>query len=364
MPRRRPPIQFSRRAGYADTSTMPTMLVAMLRLVAMLVALLGGFTSMGLAGRMTPPTAAQMLPAPTDLRVESLAEQYATVSVAAPRFSFRHGKMTSLLPRGTTQASYRLTVALASNKTTLWDTDVVTSTQCSEIEYKGAPLPPFTRFVWTAQWTASGGHGSSAVGTSSFETGPMTSADWKGAAWLHNGTQLRAELSLPVGASVARARAYVAAVGCHALLVNGHVPQPDTRGICPWPVGAGASQPPGVPSNVRYLTHNITQLLRPGKNVLGLLSGHVMVLANQTGGSDTDKHKDPVVGPAEAMAVFMIELNGGGPAQFFATTEDAGWLQTPSFVTTANAWATAIDWRSEVPGWAAPSYQPESSAWT
>ena len=30
-----------------------------------------------------------------------------------------------------------------------------------------------------------------------------------------------------------RARAYVAAPGCHALLVNGATPQPDLRGVCP-----------------------------------------------------------------------------------------------------------------------------------
>ena len=33
------------------------------------------------------------------------------------------------------------------------------------------------------------------------------------------------------------ARAYVAAAGCHHLEINGQVPAPDLRGICPWPVG-------------------------------------------------------------------------------------------------------------------------------
>ena len=102
------------------------------------------------SGSSTSAAQLVLLPAPTDLRVESLAEQYATISVAAPRFSFQHGRQPSSLPRGTSQASYWLTVAAAGSNTLLWGTHVA-STRCSQIEYTGAPLPPFGRFVWTAQ---------------------------------------------------------------------------------------------------------------------------------------------------------------------------------------------------------------------
>ena len=73
---------------------------------------------------------------------------------------------------------------------------------------------------------------------STFETGPMADADWQNASWLSGSNQFRLNLTLPAGARVDWARAYVAATGCHALEVNGAVPQPDLRGICPWAVDA------------------------------------------------------------------------------------------------------------------------------
>ena len=94
----------------------------------------------------------------------------------------------------------------------------------------------------------------------------QAAADWHNASYLL-GTQNRYELEIPAGKAVAWARAYVAAVGCHSLEINGQIPAPDLRGICPWPV-AGA--------NIRYQTRDISSLLRPGTNGVGLLSGQVM----------------------------------------------------------------------------------------
>ena len=87
--------------------------------------------------------------------------------------------------------------------------------------------------------------------------------------WPAGRMQLRAAFALP-NKPIKFARAYVAATGCAHLEVNGRVPQPDLRGICPWPT----SQLP----TVRYVTHDITTLLaagRGGKNALGLLLGEV-----------------------------------------------------------------------------------------
>ena len=62
-----------------------------------------------------------------------------------------------------------------------------------------------------------------------------------------------------------RARAYVAAAGCHALEVNGQVPAPDTRGVCAWTIAR---------KRVLYQTHDITSLLHEQNqtNVVGLMS--------------------------------------------------------------------------------------------
>ena len=272
--------------------------------------------------------AAAAIPAPASLLVEGLEASVAVISESRPRFSFVHGNTAGALPRGTTQASYRITVSNVDGGSQVWDSGDVKSPNCSQIAYSGPALTPFTRYRWTAQWAASGAAGTSAKASSTFETGPMAVNDWHNASWLQ-GTQNRFELDLPTAASraVVWARAYVAAVGCHALEVNSQVPAPDLRGICPWPVDS---------LNIRYQTRDITALLQPGKNGIGLLSGHVMT-------SDS-----------RAMALLHVCLSDG--SHVTATTGDPGWIERPSYVVDNSAWATTIDWTQREPGWSSANF--------
>eukprot|EP01047_Picozoa_sp_COSAG01_P099017 COSAG01_NODE_29113_length_645_cov_0.663004_1_plen_155_part_01 len=97
-----------------------------------------------------------VVPAPENLRVEGLLEPVAVISEWSPRFSFLHGD-TVAAGFGVTQASYRITVADADSGTPLWDSSDVKSSNCSQIAYAGKPLPPFTRFAWSVEWTSSAG---------------------------------------------------------------------------------------------------------------------------------------------------------------------------------------------------------------
>ena len=96
------------------------------------------------------------------------------ISEPKPRFSFLHGDVTALLPRGSRQASYRITVSPMGSPTPTWDSGVVESSENSLVEYAGPALEPFTRYQWTARWSALGVPPvTSAPATSTFETGPM-----------------------------------------------------------------------------------------------------------------------------------------------------------------------------------------------
>eukprot|EP01052_Picozoa_sp_SAG31_P006640 SAG31_NODE_307_length_17957_cov_5.236645_12_plen_142_part_00 len=119
------------------------------------------------------------------------------------------------------------------------------SPNCSQIVYAGKSLAPFTRYEWTVEWTSSNGD-KSARATARFETGPMAVRDWQGAGWLAGArSQFRNEFTVASN-KIAYARAYVAAAGCAHVEVNGKVPQPDLRGICPWPVNT---------ASVRFFPH-------------------------------------------------------------------------------------------------------------
>lgn len=287
-----------------------------------------------------------ILPAPSRLLVEGLEPAVAFISEPRPRFSFDHGAATTeALARGAAQASYRITVASLPHESVAplsWDSGVVHSTSCSQIEYNGTALVPFTSYRWTVEWEASTGE-SSAPASAIFETGPMAQRDWHGADWL-TGSQLRYELTLPDGSAIDRARAYVAAVGCHSLVVNGGTPAPDYRGICPWAVNG---------KNIRYQTHNISTLLQQGHNGVGLLNGQVMA-----------QHQPSL------MAVIVIHLRGSAAPVIF-TTGSHGWKQTGSYISGCNdalghcdmhhnrvmqAWATSVDWNRHDPAWSQPGY--------
>ena len=64
---------------------------------------------------------ASAIPAPTSLLVEGLEAAVAVISEAQPRFSFVHGDTAEALPRGTTQASYQITVSRVDGGQEVWD---------------------------------------------------------------------------------------------------------------------------------------------------------------------------------------------------------------------------------------------------
>lgn len=275
-------------------------------------------------------------PVPSHLRVEGLLEPAAVISEPFPRFSFLHGDRADGGGFGITQASYRITVAAADRGEgqPLWDSGTVQSPNCSQIVYQGeAALTPFTRYVWSVQWTSSTGVESGRA-TARFETGPMAVSDWQGAGWL-NGTdrwnepptvvrksQLRNEFKITVDKAVTFARVYVAAAGCAHVELNGQVPLPNLRGICPWPVNS---------KGVRYMTHDITALVRPGQNALGMIAGHQPFASMRW-------HNPPQV-----LALVAVQFAGERTPTFPLTTSTTGWVGTEPYVTTSTPWAATID---------------------
>ena len=179
--------------------------------------------------------------------------------------------------------------------------------------------------------------------------GPITDADWAPAAWLV-GSQLRATFQLPLAATaVVRARAYVAAAGCHPLEVNGRRPSPDLRGVCPWTV---------LRKRVLYQTHDITPLVRQGDNVVGILSNRL---------DARDGLSTPLV-----RAILRVETAGATMPLLFYTTGGnssvAGtWMQRLSWATMTAAghpqwlrgWQMHMNWTAEEAGWSSPgSFRP------
>lgn len=281
---------------------------------------------------------------PVNLRVEGLTADVAFISEPKPRFSFLHEPIpadsSSSVARNVTQSSYHITIvrtggAGVTAPEKMWDSGEVESSDCSEIEYAGAALPPFSSYTWTVAYTTNTGY-TSKTARSTFETGPMKAGDWgnstSNGTFLSGQNQFRLEFELP--STPLSGRGYIAAAGCHHLEVNGVVPTPDLKGICPWAVDEKTT--------TRYQTRLISSGTK-GKNVIGIVAGNVMA-------SDV-----------YVLAVFVFDLGNGEIVKVSSASQ--GWMGTRSYVIDATAWDTTIDWTSQQTGWSTPTFQPDKS-WT
>lgn len=179
---------------------------------------------------------------PSNLRVEYLAEPL-SIGIPNPRFSFVVN-CSNDCPRGTLVHGYRIVVSNSKNKV-IWDSGSVQSKgRTSQIEFGETnesgkletvtPLEPNADYSWTAQWFDESQKLSGAA-ESTFSTALFTEQDWQGAMWIGTSEQrhLKLNFDIPNGTHVTRARAFVAAPGCHTLYVNKYLAG-DRMGVCPW----------------------------------------------------------------------------------------------------------------------------------
>ena len=206
------------------------------------------------------------------------ASLVSVVSTLRPHFSFVPEDPTTAPPRGSAMSAYRIVVRVAGSSTTAvgssaavgssttataaWDSGKVAATSAVAIPC-GAALLPGTAYAWTATWWDHTGAPSAAT-SSTFDTGLVAEADWKGAPWLGGAASAR-ELRLTFnatlrgGKAVARARLYVASPGGVVVTVNGAVAG-DRAGLSAWI---------NFDKRVMYETRAIESLLLGGRDGRG-----------------------------------------------------------------------------------------------
>jgi alpha-L-rhamnosidase len=203
---------------------------------------------------------------PVNLRCEYLAAPLG-IDASHPRLSWRLEDKRA----GAMQTAYAVSVATDSGALagggTAWSTGRRVSSD-EMTSYDGTALQPFTRYYWRVDvWDKDGQMSSSRV--SSFETGMMDGANWKG-AWisdsrdrdLRRAPYFRKTFQLP--RRVRSARAYIAVAGLYELYINGKK------------VGNHRLDPMYTRFDRRnlYVTYDVTSDLRSGNNALGVLLGN------------------------------------------------------------------------------------------
>ena len=254
---------------------------------------------------------------------------------------------------GARQTAYQLQSAwtredLEASRAT-WDTGRMASDQSQQVRFDGPPPEPRQRTWWRVRAWDEAGLPTPWSDPAWFETGALSMADW-GASWVEAPPRqadqpeaaplFRKEFA--VAGPVRQARAYVCGLGYHELYLNG------------MKVGDGVLEPAQTdyPKRALYVAHDITGLLHPGENAVGLWVGDGWYDQSRMYGN---------MSYGEPCAIALLEwvLEDGAVTR---VVTDGSWKAGWGPVLENNVHLGEVyDARLEVPRWASPGF--DDSAW-
>jgi alpha-L-rhamnosidase len=311
---------------------------------------------------------------PTDLRCEYLSEPLG-LDARQPRLSWKL-KANDPKQRGQAQTAYRILVAgskelLARDKGDLWDSGEVKSDQSHLVAYGGKSLSSDMCCYWKVRVRDERGGLSSWSEPARWTMGIVEPADWK-AKWIGSDETFKEVKKLPPEGDYLSdpwlrkvitlnrqphwAAIHVASVGYHELYVNGAKV-------------TDAVLMPNVADHTkraRYVTYDITDHLRAGRNAIGLWLGTSWSVYPLY--KTDDKPQTPIVA-----AQAHIEMPGGKVRRLVT---DQTWKTYPSPNVMLGVWnfrnfgGEYYDAGREMPNWCsadlddknwkpATVYQPE-----
>lgn len=238
----------------------------------------------------------------------------------------------------TRQAKAQVVVATDPNMET-----VIYSTKSEDaVESVGTKLPialqPCTRYYWTVQvWGNTGDTAISEVNF--FETGKADNeleGNWITTPWADKSISpyIRKEFHVH---SIKKARLYITGLGLYWLEING-------KRVCEEYFTPGCT---GVNHLVQVYTYDVTDLLEPGKNVLGVMMGNGW--AKGRFGTYPKYHFAPLIDQYLLKAELRLTLEDG-TEQMIVT--DQSWKAFPSPVIEDSIYdGEVFDQRKAVAGW-------------
>jgi hypothetical protein len=251
--------------------------------------------------------------------------------------------------KGDRQTAYQIEVT--ANGQVVWDSKRVNSPDSLWINYNGADLQPFTRYAWRVKvWDAKAKE-SDWSAPASWTMALTDPTQWRGAWITHPNHQLRSgplpvfRKDVKVEKTIKNALILVAGLGFHELYVNG------TK------VGDHVLSPAwsNYRATVFYETFDVTSLLKPGANALGVMLGNGFY--NVAGGRYV-KYIGSFGDPRLALRLH-VEYQDGTSAD---VATDRTWRVTEGPITFSCMYGGEdYDARRELGAWAQPGY--DDSAW-
>lgn len=283
--------------------------------------------SLALLGILSPSCASSRAEDITSpLRTVDLRCEYAVdplgVDVPHPRMSWRVEAPDDA--RGQRQSSYRILVAstaeaLASDNADLWDSGRVESDQTLHIPYQGKELQSSQQVFWKVYATDAKGWPVPQSATAQWTMGIVRDRDWRAkwivAPWATESLLLRRDFD--VKPDLKRAIIHICGLGQFELSLNG-------RKVGDHLLAPGWSK---YNKTCLYETHDVTDLLRPGANAVGLELGDGMYHSERR--NRFSKFQGSF-GPQRAYGQLELEYADG--SREFVVTDEA-WQVAPGPVT-------------------------------
>ena len=297
------------------------------------------------------------------LRVEGLQCEYRVnplgLDVPKPRLSW----LLDSSERGQRQTAYQVLVAtsldlLSKGKADLWDSGKVSPGESVHVVYGGQPLRASQRAYWKVRAWDREDRPSAYSATAWWEMGLLAPSDWR-ATWI---TRRRKEplseqkmfeddpaplfrKEFQIGKKISRARVYVSGLGYYELRLNGqhvgdHVLDPG------WTTYS---------KRVLYSTYDVTDQLKRGPNVLGVMLGNGWFnpLPLRLWGA-INPRDSLTVGEPRAIVQLVAEFTDG-TSQMIAT--DESWKVGNGPILRNSVYLGEIyDARKEQPGWDQPGF--------
>ena len=265
------------------------------------------------------------------------------VDVTAPRLSW----IMHSPSRGQVQAAYQILVAstpekLADGTADLWDSGRVASDQTNQVEYRGKPLKSQARCCWKVRIWDKSGKVSLWSEPAFWSMGLLNEEDWH-ARWIGATTKtqtllLRREFAVKPG--LKRALAFVCGLGYYEMSLNGSKVGDDL-------LSPGWTK---YDKTCLYDIHDITPLLRKGRNAAGLLLANGMY--NVTGGRYTKFTGS--FGPLKAICQIRLEYKDGSTEE---VCTDENWRVSSGPITFSCVYGGEdYDARLEPHGWNQPDF--------
>jgi alpha-L-rhamnosidase len=287
----------------------------------------------------------------TRLRTEYRAVPL-NIESPAPRFSWAVSHPT----RGEVQASADLAVYAGNAAGPLQWRTTVPGGWSLNVPYGGPPLAADATYVWSVTLRDSR-HNASAPAWASFSTALPDEPAWRGAAWVGGaGTGLaadgllRAEFHVPPAAgAVLRARLHVAGLGAYHAFLGGQ-PTDDHQ------LHAFTT----FQRRLSYDTHDVTSLVAPGCNALGLLL--TKGWCAQTRLNDTVRNI-AACDRTGARVLLSVATASGGTLYYASGTASLPFASAASPVVASDIYdGETYDARLEQDGWAVCGFA-NGSAW-